>query len=510
MTAKIACVWEPRGWQIDLWKCPVAEILVEGPRGSGKSAGPLGHFASFCGLGFGRSWRGVIFRRTYPELEEIIAQSRAMYSLLGSNPTFNVAKSEWTWPQGEKLMFRHMRTPEDYWGYHGWSVPWVLWDELTTWPTLECYDLARSINRGVADPVICPQCKAKGCSMCGGTGRLELPRRYLSTTNPHGKGHNVVKARFIDPAPARTIIRTEETIHLPDREGVYQEVKMVSERVRLHAPFRGSVLAESDPDYLARLLTNQPEHIRKAWGAGDWDITSGGMFDDVWVRGRHAIESFEIPESWQIIRSFDWGSSAPFSYGLWAITTEEPAELDDGRLRHYPSGSLIRIREFYGAAKGRDNEGLRWTADRVGEKLRKLEEGWKLHKRVEKGPADNQIFDADAHGKTIAEAMESHGIKFRRSDKRAGSRVTGWERMRTMLEASAEDVPDRPGIWVFERECPAFLRFIPTAPRDEKKLDDIDTDSEDHVADETRYVVLDRRDNVTTQASAHVFSKKAW
>ena len=32
-----------------------------------------------------------------------------------------------------------------------------------------------------------------------------------------------------------------------------------------------------------------------------------------------------------------------------------------------------------------------------------------------------------------------------------------------------------------------FIETVPAIPRDEKKMDDVDTDAEDHIADESRY-----------------------
>ena len=46
-----------------------------------------------------------------------------------------------------------------------------------------------------------------------------------------------------------------------------------------------------------------------------------------------------------------------------------------------------------------------------------------------------------------------------------------------------------PGLFVFNT-CDHFIRTMPTLPRDDRDLDDVDTDSEDHVADEVRYRVL--------------------
>ena len=47
---------------------------------------------------------------------------------------------------------------------------------------------------------------------------------------------------------------------------------------------------------------------------------------------------------------------------------------------------------------------------------------------------------------------------------------------------------ENPGLFVFDT-CTAFIETLPVLPRDEKDMDDVDTDAEDHVADEVRYFV---------------------
>ena len=48
---------------------------------------------------------------------------------------------------------------------------------------------------------------------------------------------------------------------------------------------------------------------------------------------------------------------------------------------------------------------------------------------------------------------------------------------------------EKPGLYAFNT-CKMFVELFPIAPRDETDPDDIDTDSEDHIADEVRYKVL--------------------
>ena len=55
------------------------------------------------------------------------------------------------------------------------------------------------------------------------------------------------------------------------------------------------------------------------------------------------------------------------------------------------------------------------------------------------------------------------------------------------MSESLKDEPENPGLWVFNT-CSDWIRTVPTLMRDDKNVEDIDTTSEDHIADETRYV----------------------
>ena len=107
---------------------------------------------------------------------------------------------------------------------------------------------------------------------------------------------------------------------------------------------------------------------------------------------------------------------------------------------------------------------------------------------VRPGPADNAIY-AVQDGHCIADEMASIGIRWNESDKRPGSRINGWDLMRQRLKGSV-DRGDK-GLFIFDT-CRHFIRTIPVLPRDTDggKPDDVDTHSEDHIADETRYRIL--------------------
>ena len=112
------------------------------------------------------------------------------------------------------------------------------------------------------------------------------------------------------------------------------------------------------------------------------------------------------------------------------------------------------------------------------------------------GPADPSIFDTQ-NGVCIADDMALIGVRWERADKGPGSRKNGWEYMRKMLKASLTFPLEYPGLFVFDT-CRTFIRTVPVLPRSERDADDIDTEAEDHCADESRYRLNMPKRNVTT------------
>jgi len=457
-------VWKPNpGNQALFLSCPVYEVLFDGTRGNGKTDSLIMDFAQHCGIGFGANWRGILFRQTYPQLSDVVAKSKRWFRQIFPGIKFNEADYVWTWPTGEQLFLRHMRTEDDYWNYHGHEYPWIGWEELTNWPLPGCYE------------------SMKACSRSSFPG---MPRKYRATCNPYGVGHNWVKARFVEPAPALTVIRDESGM----------------KRVRIHGRVQeNTILLSADPEYVRRLEGITDENKRKAWLDGSWDIVSGGIFDDLWQTDRHLIQPFDVPKSWRIDRSFDWGSSKPFSVGWWAESDGTDATLRDGSTRSFPRGSVFRIAEWYGW-NGQPDTGCRMLAAEIARGILKHELEMGLSGRVKPGPADSSIFDTQ-NGVCIADDMERIGVKWIRADKSPGSRVNGWELVRKMLAASKTTPQEEAGLFVFDT-CRQFVRTVPVLPRSEKNPDDVDTDAEDHIGDELRYRILM---NTPRDASVHVF-----
>lgn len=94
--------------------CPVFELLYEGTRGPGKSETMLMDFGQHCGVGFHSEWRGILFRRTYKQLGDIISKSKRLYPRIFPEARFiaSDAQLKWVWPSGEELLFRVFKRPE--------------------------------------------------------------------------------------------------------------------------------------------------------------------------------------------------------------------------------------------------------------------------------------------------------------------------------------------------------------------------------------------------------------
>jgi hypothetical protein len=129
------------------------------------------------------------------------------------------------------------------------------------------------------------------------------------------------------------------------------------------------------------------------------------------------------------------------------------------------------------------------TAKNVAIGIRAREDQMGITGRVQPGPADSAIYNVTDDA-SIGQNMESEGVFWTLADKKAGSRKNGWELMRDRLSAVTDhNLQDKPGLYVFET-CRDFIRTVPPIPRDGKDPDDVDTDAEDHAADDARYRVL--------------------
>jgi hypothetical protein len=520
-------VWRPlKGSQELALCCPANEILYSGTRGPGKTDAQIMDFRKMVGQGYGQFWKGIIFDRQYKNLDDVISKTKRWFPKFQDGARFiGSGALKWVWPTGEELLFRHCKTDSDYNNYHGHEYPWIAWNELTKYPTSSMYDAMMSCNRtsfvphlhspGLSrdDIKVVVQCIDSCWPLDDivGTARAKtivdkilppLPLRVFSTTNPYGAGHNWVKRRFVqaDPELGDTrgrIVRRSRMIFSPRTQ---KRELITKTQCHISGTWRENTFLPSD--YPMTLTEIKDPNKRKAWLKGDWDIVAGGALDDVWSP-RHQIKPrFKVPPAWRLSRSFDWGSTHPFWCGWWATANGEECVIKhpDGTEETFcpAKGSLILWHEWYGVNTDQygqldlgTNEGLKLSSRKVAVGIKSRESGLKGHwhsGEVVPGPADNQISNVnDEESQSIESIMAKEGVRWTRSDKSAGSRKNGLELVRQALENSITG--DGPGLY-FMDHCAGAIGTLPSLPRDEDDMDDVDTDAEDHPYDGVRYMCL--------------------
>nr|CRH05463.1 Conserved protein of unknown function. Putative containing terminase-like domain [Candidatus Magnetococcus massalia] len=409
----------------------IPELFFGGARGGGKSDFLLGDYLQSIHLG--EPWRGIVFRRSYAELEEL--QRRAQEIFIPAGASYQKSERTWRFPSAATLKMRHLEKSQDAHKYQGHQYTWIGFDELTNWPDDIAYKMLMACLRS-----------AHGVKH----------KRIRASGNPGGVGHQWVKSRFIDPAPGgMTIIKDSLSRHRR-----YFVPSRVQDNQRL---------MQNDPDYVSRLHDVGSRELVRAWLDGDWNVVLGAFFD-CWSE-QMVLRPCKLPEGWIRFRSFDWGSARPFSVGWWAIS--------DGELAGIPRGALVRYREWYGASA--PNKGLKLDAEEVARGILEREEG---EERVDYSVADPAIFHQDG-GPSIGERMYRIGVQFRAGDNR--SRVGGWDQMRQRMLGEE----GKPMLYCFDT-CIDSIRTIPALQHDERRPEDLDTEAEDHAADEWRYAVLSR------------------
>lgn len=445
--------------------CPAIQILGEGNRGGGKTETALVDYARDVGR-WGGVWRGVIFARKYKQLDDVVAKAKRLFRKISPEARFLASKSDYkfVWPTGEELLLRIGNSLDDYWEYHGQEFPFIHFEELTRWPDDTFYEAMQSCNR----------CSTPGVRL-----------RYSGTTNPFGPGHHWVKELFIKredgtPIPAHTIIRTHSRVTLPTGE----VLAVSTTRARIHIDlFDNKALIENDPAYLAKLSKIGNTAMRAAWLEGDWDIEVGGFLQGVWNSKRHAVAPFPIPYHWPRWRALDWGYAAPYSVGWYTRD---------------PDGVIFRYRELYGYG-GKPNTGSRETVSEVAARIKEAEAKEAAKKcEFRNNPADPSIWSMnggsrspDGRDITIGKLFADEGIRWTPAKTGPGSRVSGAQ---VVIDGLKRD-----NFRVF-KTCKHWLRTVPVLMPDDNNWEDVDTESEDHAWDETRYSLVSRHRQASKDA----------
>ncbi len=446
--------WEPQPKQSAFISCPADDVGFGGARGGGKSEAVAGDFINHEEI-YGAAAIAMAFRRERTQIVELIERCKYVMTPLGFK--WHEQDKYFRGPKGGRLRFTYLENDSDADAYQGHSYTRIYPEEMGTFPSESPINkLQATLRSGHGVP-----CQMKG------------------TCNPGGPGHQWVKARYRLGGQINKIVEQEFEFENP-----FTKKKTTKRRVFI--PSRVSDNRYLGDDYVANLYQVGSKALVDAWVFGDWDVVEGAFFD-CWDAKRHVVRPFELPTEWTRVRSGDWGSAKPFSFGWWAIVGDD-FKTEDGLW--LPRGCLVRYREWYGKKGNEPNVGLKLHAEPVGKGIWEREAN---DPKIADAVLDPSAFSEDG-GPSIAERIRlgsGSKINFRAADnKRVAGRgaMGGWDQMRGRLIG---DNDGRPMVVCFST-CIDSIRTIPALQHDPLKPEDLDSDMEDHAADEWRYALMSR------------------
>ncbi|HET8923824.1 MAG TPA: terminase family protein [Candidatus Acidoferrum sp.] len=427
--ARLSDIYKPFDKQKQFHYSPAKYRLFGGAAGPGKTKALL-----FEAISHALEVDGcdtLLLRRTYPELESSLLSyfrrdiPRKLYK------SYNESKHVITWHNGSTTRFGYCRTEYDVYQYQGAEFLFIGIDELTHF-TLKQWQFLTSRNRGPARVYSAGQNAGKRIVPC-----------MAGATNPGNIGHAWVKALWVDHVPPAGFEQSHR-YNANDYEFI---------RARLD----DNPIYASDAEY-RRTLETLPEHLRRAFLEGDWNVFAGQYFD-IFDYGRHTARPEEIcfESWWPRWVSVDWGFQHP-SAVYWHCAV--PATSGGGT-------RIVTYREFV-------QNGLspRMLAQAIAERS-----GRERICEVFLSP------DAFAHrtsessiAEQLGDVLVANGLP--RPAPADNDRLGGWQLMYALLESNS---------WVITDNCAKLIECLPQLVHDERRKEDVRKIEGDDPADAARY-----------------------
>lgn len=441
---------------------PAQEILYGGAAGAGKSY-MMRVLAIVLCMEIPQ-FKVFLFRRMYKELYINHVYSPDGFLVMmkpfidAGDVVFNKSDGVFNFWNGAQIYLCHAQHENDIQAYLGAEIHCLLIDEATQFTEKMIRFLRTRVRLG-------------GLQLSEKWQGL-LPK-IIYGTNPGGISHRYFKKGFVNvgggqvfKAPVADGGMTREFIPALSKEN--------------------TIMTRNDPNYGDRIRGVGDERLAEAYLEGNWDLEDGAAFGDLWDTNLHIIDSIEVPRSWKIDRSHDYGYSAPAAT-IWTAESDGTAAIINHQKICIPRKSLVLISEQYFADK--EDKGLRLLPNELGRRMAQHELAMGVKTRAEAGPADISIFDKDRGMRSIHDDYVMAGIRFTKADKRPGSRERGFIVMRQMLKAVTDRDREQPWLLVM-RHCVNTVSQIPELPIDPENPMDVNSAANDHIYDAIRYRLL--------------------
>lgn len=287
--------------------------------------------------------------------------------------------------------------------------------------------------------------------------RLRFPgiqdRKFVAATNPGQVGHGWVKRKWVNIDPQYKDLEQERFFFIPAK---FSDNKY------------------NPDDYGIQLSSIRDPQKRKALLDGSWDVFEGQYFEE-WNRQKHVIMPF-VPHEKVIVGGMDWGRANPFSFHLATVEKVFHRTSEGDLQTFYRTKTFF---EIYGTEKTPEEWGniikkelaLRFT-------LTLADISW-VH-------CDPTIFNkGNDNSMSIRDQFYASDNRWRVLQPAKNERIQGWEIMHKWLS----NAPDGYPYWQITSNCTNLIRTMPDLVHDENIVEDIDSDGEDHAADDQRYML---------------------
>ena len=437
------------------------EVFFSGTRGNGKSECALYKVLAPIGTGYGSVYKVCVFRMQHNDLEDLIDKSKLMFPGYFPGAKYNSNQQTWTFPEGETIRFSNLAG--DYRLGLGKGYVKLIFDELPEIPDEKTYKGILAATRPMSMTGMSEEIKE----------RLKKDRQVISTGNPYGAGFSWVKRKFITDCGLNNSVEREEG----SKECIHGTI------------WENYELLGALPDYVKTAFPDLPPAIYKAWVMGSWDNPQGGIFDEYWNPHYNVVKPFQIPQTWYVDRTFDWGSTRPFSLDYWAMSDGSPYRNAKGESVETIYGDIFKIHEYYGCKPGKRNVGLAMPARQIARIIKQTDQMIANKYGVKVSPG---VCDIDPMRNI---EMQDEQVYWKPITPKIKERVPGWELCQRKMRSA--ETRSEEGLFVFDT-CKYFIEIIPTLPRCPKNPFDLDTDSEDHLADSMRYKIKDSQIRITS------------